>query len=77
MTDIADRASVAEQQQLEDALSKARGLWPVVATPPPDKRCRDCDDFIGEARLAAVPHAQRCIGCERIWSGKCMQYAAR
>lgn len=52
---IADRHS-RQVVQVEAALEElGRGRYGV---------CRDCDAFIGVARLRALPSAERCLGCQ-------------
>lgn len=43
-------------QRARDELAKSQGA--------PRKRCVDCDGWIGKARLAAIPNAQRCTQCQ-------------
>lgn len=68
MTDFADEASRAEELQREEALSRLRprSALPENAT----GECADCGLMVEPLRLAALPHAQRCIDCQRIHEGR-------
>lgn len=66
MTDLFDRASDVEQAFRDNAL--ARQLDHVTEQPRTDKQgarcCIECCELIPLSRLAAVPHAVRCIDCQ-------------
>lgn len=69
MTDIADRAQVREEQNLNAALAlqaerAARREQPLVI----DGRrvCLDCFEPISKKRLKANPQAVRCTECQEI-----------
>lgn len=68
MTDLFDRASDVEQAFRDNAL--ARQLDQVTEQPLTDKQgarcCVECSEEIPLPRLAAVPHAVRCISCQAI-----------
>ena len=46
--------------------SRSPGLHPAGAGPGQRRICSDCGEEIGEARLRAIPDADRCIGCQKI-----------
>jgi len=62
MTDVIDRAQFAEQVARDDAL--ARILARAAYRLPARTHCVDCAAPIDPRRLAALPHAQRCTGCQ-------------
>ncbi|MBI2397723.1 MAG: TraR/DksA C4-type zinc finger protein [Xanthomonadales bacterium] len=68
MSDFADEASRVEEQQREDALALLRNRPRPIANL--SSQCMDCEGPIERARLAAVPHCQRCIDCQRIHEGR-------
>lgn len=66
MPDLLDRAAELEQRQRDQALKHA--LNRPKETPRQDETgryCISCDIAIPAARLAAVPHAVRCISCQQ------------
>lgn len=66
MPDAIDRAADLEQRQRDQAIKAA--LKRPIETPRQDENgryCISCDIEIPAARLAAVPHAVRCISCQQ------------
>ncbi|OPY15626.1 MAG: RNA polymerase-binding transcription factor DksA [Syntrophus sp. PtaB.Bin001] len=45
--------------------SRSPGFHPKGAGPGERRRCIDCGEEIGAARLEAVPKAIRCVECQR------------
>lgn len=60
--DDADRA--AERQEAEMAVALA-SRQAAASAPPSDGRCHDCGEAIDPRRLRLLPHAHRCIHCQR------------
>ncbi len=65
MDDI-DRAQALDEQHRQHAINRARqmgiGIGPAPHTGP--RECMDCGEDIPDARLAAVPNADRCAFCQ-------------
>lgn len=60
-----DDSGIAEQIAIQDAAAAtARAL--ANATPNIQGTCQECQNPIGEKRLAALPTAKRCIACEEV-----------
>lgn len=68
MSDFADEASRLEELQREDALHRLNARARPAANT--SGVCADCGRAIERARLVAIPHASRCIDCQRIHEGK-------
>lgn len=65
--DSADRSQAIEELQIREAMSAHRAASLIEdQSIGPDGRvwCNDCDAEIDAARLAIVPHAVCCIGCQ-------------
>ena len=71
MADIADLAEIREAKQRQDAIERIRHR--PVETPlvnsDGQRLCRDCEEVIPTARIAAAPHAVRCVGCQNACEG--------
>jgi RNA polymerase-binding transcription factor DksA len=67
--DSIDMAHYLEEFERADAMRRFRAgvvTEPSVAAQEGvDRSCRDCDVIIPDARLAAQPHALRCIDCQQ------------
>ena len=63
MSDIIDQAG--EIEELHRAAALARQQARPVGTGTAD--CIDCDAPIPAARRRALPHADRCIGCQTLY----------
>lgn len=61
MADWIDEAQQLDTDRREAALAARRAA---PATPPATGICRDCGDPIDPERLAALPHAIRCLDCQ-------------
>lgn len=68
MTDIGDDAQAAEALFREAALTAAARPAPAGGQVVEDGRvvCVECGEPIPAARLAAVPGATRCRGCQEV-----------
>lgn len=71
MADFADEAAAQTQADLERALAwrRQQAVQDEARPPaPPDapRHCLDCGDQIAPARLAALPHARRCVPCQTL-----------
>ncbi len=66
MTDITDRASEAEQEMRDDALSEQQRRSGLCGKSFLDsaRNCRVCDETLPLARRQAVPGVQSCIACQ-------------
>lgn len=65
--DDADRAQIVTDHQVElqlAAVRRANAAAGVEADRPALRVCRDCDDPIEPARLAARPAAVLCVHCQ-------------
>ena len=61
--DHVDRMVETEDLLLQSSIDRA--LAGVPPCPVPDRRdCADCGDPIPRRRLAALPSAERCLGCQ-------------
>lgn len=61
--DVFDRASEKEERDRTEAIAAV--LEAARPTSLATGMCVDCGDPIEPERLAALPYAQRCIGCQR------------
>ena len=67
--DHIDRMAGTEDLLLRSAVDRA--LAGVPPCPAPDRRdCADCGNPIPRRRLAALPSAQRCYGCQLRHEGR-------
>ncbi len=64
MTDIIDRAQVAEEFRRDLAVRAARAQASQLATPRAFGLCNDCADPIDADRRKANPTATRCFECQ-------------
>ena len=60
-----ERAEAFEALAREQELARIQG----TLSQPGTTECQSCGDLIGPARLAALPSARRCIGCQQILEG--------
>jgi DnaK suppressor protein len=67
MPDIADLAEIREAKQRQDAIERIthrRFETPLLDIL--DRRiCLDCEEIIPLQRIAAAPHAVRCVPCQQ------------
>lgn len=64
--DDLDRASALETREREAAIARARQMGIGIGPAPVGARdCEDCGEPIPQARIDAVPHAERCAFCQR------------
>lgn len=62
-------AKLAENER-EAALAAVRGRINQASAGSVDGNCQDCGDDIGQARLAALPGASRCVSCQTVHEKK-------
>lgn len=66
MSDNVDESQAAEAKSRQTAIDtvrcRPRGLGPDMSDGTP--RCRECGEEIPAKRLAKVPDAERCMGCQ-------------
>jgi len=66
VADIADRAEEFEASQRDNAIERITHR--TIETPLLDKHyhriCRDCEEVLDLKRIAAAPHAVRCVLCQ-------------
>lgn len=62
MTDDIDLAQGFEEMHRSNALAKRKTKKRISTG-----ICKDCQDDIDADRLKALPHAERCIGCQEIF----------
>jgi phage/conjugal plasmid C-4 type zinc finger TraR family protein len=67
MTDINDRASEAEQEMRDDALSEQQRRSGLRGKSFLDsaRNCRVCDETLPLARRQAVPGVHTCLACQQ------------
>jgi phage/conjugal plasmid C-4 type zinc finger TraR family protein len=66
VTDIYDRATIAEENARSDALDKQRRRAGLDGKTSDDSAtvCSECEEPIPDARRQAVPGVQTCIDCQ-------------
>lgn len=68
MTDIYDRATIAEENARSDALDKQSRRAGLEGKTPEDSAtvCSECNEPIPEARRQALPGVQTCVDCQSL-----------